>query len=196
MWIPPRRARPRGSHAECGFFFFPSFLFSFFSTPSTFFFQGPALISLQNSAAQHGGMNFPIRSNMRYLPLKYWWLASQQQRKKKKKKGCRFNSIVEFRLCPNRWVGFVQRSHLATAISCQEWPVLLTDQAAEGWRRADWGWQLSSGKKAKSNENELPLKVPQVLFDDLQCPRRKLQKKKLENVLVHYSSSNRNALSF
>lgn len=44
--IQPRRARPRGFHADVVFFF--SFLF--FLTPFTFFFQRSALISLQTQS--------------------------------------------------------------------------------------------------------------------------------------------------
>lgn len=71
--IQPRRARPRGFHADVVFFFF---LLSFFF----FFYPIHLLLSricshLSSNSVQHRGMNFPMRSNMRYLALKYWCRA-------------------------------------------------------------------------------------------------------------------------
>lgn len=123
-------AAPGFRHGERGpvvlmlnvYFFFSFVSLFIFSPPSTFVFQGPALISLQNLSAQHRGMNFPMRSNMRYLPLKYWWSALRQQKKKKRKKRLKVQihrGVPPVFLCPNRWVGFLQRSQLATTIFCR-----------------------------------------------------------------------------
>lgn len=189
-------AAPGFRHGERGpvvlmlnvYFFFSSFLFSFFLPHPPSSFKDLLSSLFKTYRLNTGGWIFQWGQTW---DICHWNIDDQpctNKKKRKEKKGWRFKSIVEFRLSSCVQTG---GSDFSSAAS---WPQLFSAGMTSsvnwpsscGWMRADWGWKSSTGKKVKSNE--MPFKVPQVLFDVLQCQHRKWQKLWKKN-WIHYSSS-------
>lgn len=135
--IPPRRARPRGSHAECVFFFFLRFSFHFFSPIHLRLSRTCSHLSSKLIGSTQGDeFSNEVKHEISATEILMISLAPTKKKEKKKKAEGSNPSWSSACLPVSKQVGRISPAQpVGHNYFLQEWPVLLTDQAAAG----GWG---------------------------------------------------------